>query len=385
MIRSLFVLRPLVLSALLACCICSCREKKAPAPAAPPPKVQTTKVLQKSIPLYVHAIGNVTAYSTVNVMAQVSGQVTGAYFTEGALVKAGDPLFSIDSRSYKAALQQQEALLLQNAALLVYNEERVARYSGLVKNDFISQLDFENYTSSMEAYKAQVLQNQAAIEEAAINLGYCDITAPLTGFVGKRLVDPGNYVSENSQEALVVINQVEPIYVDFAIPEKYFTELMKFSKEKELSVMARVPGLDTQKPAVQSIGKLVFVNNAIEISTGTIPLRAQFDNADHNLWPGQFVEVFIELTTLEDACMVPSESVKLDTKGSWVYVVKSDNTLEQVRVTPGQVFHDQLAIQKGLKAGQTVVVKGQLSVRPGMKVTPVPLADEDSSTSGGSQ
>lgn len=326
--------------------------------------VDIGKSTQKNMPVQVTAIGNVEAYSTVTVQTLVNGEIQKAYFREGQDVKKGDLLFSIDPRPFQAALSQAEANLARDKAQFQYAKTEAHQYTELKKEGIVSQIQYQQYTSNADALEAAVRADQAAVENAKIQLSYCSIYSPINGRTGSLLVHPGNIVKSNTTN-LVVINQITPIYVDFSVPEQFLPQVKQHDAQGRLRVLA-YPSGSGGKP---SIGVLTFINNMVDNNTGTIELKGTFANRDRRLWPGQFVNVTLDLTVQKNATVVPSQAVQNGEKGKYVYVVKSNHTVSYRPVTVGATLNGLTIVQKGLNPGETVVTNGQLRLFPGAKVS----------------
>ena len=347
---------------------CSDNKNAANAPRMSPASmvvpVVVAKATQRDMPVQVTAIGNVEAYSTVTVKSQVDGKIQKAYFTEGQDVKKGDMLFSIDPRPFQVALHQTEANLARDQAQAQYARTEAQRYTQLKDAGIVSQIQYEQFTSNSQALDAAVRADEAAVENAKINLGYCSIYSPINGRTGALLVHPGNLV-KNNDTSLVVINQVTPIYVDFSIPEKDLAQVKAHQARERLRVLA-YPSGNAPNP---STGRLSFINNAVDSNTGTIELKGTFANRDRRLWPGQFVNVTLDLTVHRNATVVPSQAVQTGEQGQYVYVVKPDHTAGYQPVTVGATLGGFTIVDKGINPGQTVVTNGQLRLFPGAKVS----------------
>jgi len=346
-----------------------CSEKNATGTPATSPMamvvpVEVAKATQRDMPVQVKAIGNVEAYSTVTVKSRVDGEIQKAYFTEGQDVKKGDLLFSIDPRPFETALQQAEANLARDEAQAEYAKSEAQQYTALHQAGIVSQIQYQQYTSNAAALDAAVRADKAAVENAKIQLGYCSIYSPISGRTGSLLVHPGNLV-KNNDTSLVVINQVNPIYIDFSVPEQYLAQIRQFQAGGRLRVLA----YPSDGKADPSIGVLSFINNTVDSSTGTIALKGTFSNLDRRLWPGQFVNVILDLAVQRNATVVPSQAVQTGENGQYVYVVKPDNTVELRPVTVGNTLAGLTIIEKGVKPGETVVTNGQLRLYPGAKVS----------------
>ncbi|HET9177904.1 MAG TPA: efflux RND transporter periplasmic adaptor subunit [Terriglobia bacterium] len=360
----------LVTLSVVALVFSGCSEKN-PANAASSSSMATAavpvvvaKASQRDMPVQVTAIGNVQAYSTVTVKSLVDGEIQKAYFTEGQDVRKGDLLFTIDPRPFQAALHQAEANLARDQAQAEYAKAEAKRYTELEKEGIVSQIQFEQFSSNAQALDAAVRADQAAVENANIMLGYCSISSPIDGRTGSLLVHPGNLVKTNDT-SLVVINQVSPIYVDFSVPEQDLPQVKQHQQQGKLRVLAYPSG----DKANGSKGNLTFINNTVDANTGTIELKGTFQNSDRKLWPGQFVNVVVDLTVQRNATVVPSQAVQNGEQGQYVYVVKPDHTADFRPVTVGNTLEGVTIVEKGVQPGETVVTNGQLRLYPGAKVS----------------
>jgi membrane fusion protein, multidrug efflux system len=357
--------------AILVSFICSCSGKNtgggngnaAPLALAPAAPVKVAQASIKTVPLEVRVIGNVEAYSTVTVRAQIDGQLERVYFTEGQNANAGDLLFTIDSRPYQARLQQAQANLARDEAQSANARSQAERYTQLFQAGIVSKDQFEQFHTNAAALDAAVRADKAAVEDARIQLGYCTIRSPIGGRTGNLMMHPGNTIKANDA-ALVVINQVQPIYVDFSVPEQYLPEVKSHFAHGKLPVRAVIP----QEENSPVSGSLSFVNNAVDVNTGTILLKGTFSNADRRLWPGQFVNVILKLSEQANAIVIPYQAVQTGQNGNFVFVVKEDSTVEMRPVSTGSTFEGAIVIQKGLKLGETVVTDGQLRLFPGARI-----------------
>jgi multidrug efflux system membrane fusion protein len=325
--------------------------------------VTVATVVQKDVPVQLRAIGNVEAYSTVSVKSRVAGQLIGVNFKEGQEVKKGELIFLIDPRPFQAALQQAQANLSKDIAQMKKAEADARRYADLFKRGVVSAQDYDQNRTNFEAMKATVKADEAAVENAKVQLGYCYIYSPIDGRIGKLMVNQGNMVKDNDT-VLVVINQTKPIYVDFSVPQQELPEIKKYMAVEKLKVEAIIPSDSDHR----AIGELTFVNNQVDTNTGTILLKGLFPNQDEALWPGQFVNVVLTLTTQPKAVVVPSAAVQTGQQGKYVFVVKPDLTVESRPVTLGNDLGREVVIAEGLKPGEMVVTEGQLRLAPGVKV-----------------
>ncbi len=325
--------------------------------------VTTATVTQKMVPVEVHAIGNVEAYSTVSVKAQVAGQIDKVFFRGGQDVKEGDLLFTLDSRPYQATLQQLEANLAREQAQLENAKAQAKRMEELFREGIVSQEQYDTFQTNADALAAAVRADQAAIEKAKIDLGYCTIRSPIAGRAGDLLLYPGNIVKANETN-LVVLNQINPIYVTFSVPEQNLALVNRYSALGPLKVEAHIP----EDPRPPSQGTLTFIDNTVDTSTGTIALKATFQNPATRLWPGQFVNVVLMLTTQPNALVVPSQAVQTGQTGQYVFVIGADLTAESRPVLTGSTVGGETVIAEGLQPGEQVVTDGQLRLVPGTKV-----------------
>ena len=326
--------------------------------------VTVAEAVQKDVPMQLSAIGNVEAYKTVSVRARIGGELEKIYFTEGDYVQEGDLLFLIDPRPYQAALKQAEANLTRDSVQAANAEKDAQRYAVLVKQGIVTKEQYEQMRTAADALHATVKAEQAAVENAGLQLEYCKIKSPITGLTGKLMFDRGNMIKANDDKPLVVINQIQPIYVSFSLPEKDLPAIKKHQNERKLKAEAFIPGLKAAPPA----GELTFINNTVDTSTGTILLKATFANSDRRLWPGQFVNVALTLGIQPGAVVIPSQAVQSGQSGSYVFVIKNDRTAEMRMVEAGSAANGDLVIEKGIQAGETVVTDGQLQLSTGTNV-----------------
>jgi membrane fusion protein, multidrug efflux system len=356
-----------------------------------PVPVVVAKVTQKDVPIDLTVVGNVEAYATITEIPQVGGQLTEVYFSEGDFVKKGQKLFTIDPRPLEAALAQSEANLARDNANLsqsqanlardtaseVYARAEAGRYAKLFDEKIVSKEQADQYRTNadtivqtiaadraaIESAKAQILADRAAIDNSKVQLSYTTITSPIDGRTGNLMVKKGNVVSANSTN-LIGITQVEPIYVTFAVPEATLGDVKRYMAQGKLPVTAK-----TQDGAAQlDRGVLTFVDNNVDMTTGTIKLKGTFPNSNHSMWPGQYVNVVLRLTTRPHALVVPNQAVQSGQDGSFVYLVKPDRTVTAAKVTVGPRVDQDLVIESGLQDGDTVVTEGQLRLAPGSRV-----------------
>jgi len=349
--------RAAALAALLLAAACS-RERTPPAEAPVP--VTVAQATTRDVPLLATAPGSVEAINAVAVKSLVDGQLLEANVGDGAEVAAGELLFRIDPRPAQAALQQAQAALAKDQATLAQARSQVERYADIAKKGFISADQMEQYRTNLEAARASVKVDEANIAAARVNLSYTEIRAPIAGRLGRILIQPGNVVKANDANPLVTINQIEPIYVAFALPAARIGRIRSAHAAAPLRVQAKVIGGDAPVE-----GRLAFIDNAVDTATGTIRLRAEFANRDHALWPGQLVTVELTLGHDPDAIVVPAQAVQNGPEGTYVFVVRADRTAEQRKVAIERVVSGEAVVAEGLAAGETVVVDGQSRVEHG--------------------
>jgi multidrug efflux system membrane fusion protein len=320
--------------------------------------------MHKAMPLQIRTVGNVEAYSTVSVKSQVTGVITQAHFKEGQNVKKGQLLFTIDPRPLEAVLKQAEANLARDVAQLENAREQARRYDELVKKQYVSQEQYDQIRTNAAALEAVVEADKAAVDNAKVQLSYCYIYSPIDGQVGTLLVNEGNLVRVNDAAPLVVINQVIPIYVTFSVPEQNLPDIRHRLSEGSLKVEAQFQSDQGRS----EVGHLAFIDNAVDRTTGTIKLKAEFGNENKRLWPGQFVNVALTLSTQVDAIVIPSEAIQVGQEGQHVFVVKPDKTVEMRPVTVGPTNEGEAIIASGLTAGEQIVREGQFLLGPGSRV-----------------
>jgi multidrug efflux system membrane fusion protein len=345
-------------------------ERKAPKglPAVP---VTVAQVAQEAVPFRLQAIGNVEAYSTVAVKARVDGQIIEVGFKEGEEARKGQVLFKIDPRPFEAALRQAEANALRDAAARDQARSQERRYQELLEKNFVSKEAYAQIRTNAAVAEATAGASQAALDNARLNLEYGTIRAPIEGYAGKIQIQMGNLVRANDVNPLVVINQVRPIYVNFSVPEQRLAEVRGYMASGPLAVQALAPGSD--RPA--ATGTLIFVDNAVDPSTGTIRLRARFPNKENALWPGQFVNVSVQLFEQADAIVIPSQAVQTGPEGQYVYVVDKDSVVDVRGITVQRTEGERAIVASGLAKGEQVVTQGQLRLGPKTRVqigTPAP-------------
>src|ERR1035441_2623373 len=394
------------LTSILALAFCACSNSGATAAKSDAPgsgrgggrrgggdvPVTVAKASTRNVPVEIQVIGNVEAYSTITVKALVGGQLTNVYFKEGDFVKKGEKLFDIDRRPLEAAYNQAVANIARDQASLLqaqanmardeanakYQDSQAKRYGELFTAGVISKDQAEQLRAGADASAQAVNADQAAIASARANIGasqataenakvqlsYTTIYSPIDGRTGNLTVKQGNVVTANNMD-MITINQVEPIYVPFSVPEAQLPAIKKYMALGSLSVRSRPQDADT---ADEERGGLTFVDNTVDVTTGTIKLKGTFPNHNRQLWPGQFVRVTLRLTTQQNAVVVPNEAIQAGQAGSFVYVVKPDKTVESRTVVTGSRVEQDMVVSEGLAVGETVVTEGQLRLAPGSKV-----------------
>lgn len=324
--------------------------------------VRVAKAETRDVPNTIEVVGNVEAYLTLSVTSQVNGQINKIHFKEGDYVYVGNPLVTIDPRPFKAALAQAEANSNRDTAQMKNARREEARYKELVKKGYISQSQYDQVAANADALAASVAADKAAEDTARLNLDYCYIRSPIDGKTGPVMIYAGNYVKANDK-TIVTVLQVRPIYADFAVPQLYLPLIRKYQAEGKMEVDAFPPaGLPPVK------GSVSFIDNAVDPTTGTLKLKATFENDEKTLWPGQFVKVSLLLTTDKGVVVVPTQAVINTQKGSSVYVVKSDGTAELRPVKISRSAGSDSIIENGVGAGESVITDGQLQTVPGGKV-----------------
>ena len=363
--------RAVLLCALL-CAACKGRAQQASQPEGVP--VTVAPVEKKTVPEQVTAIGTVEPMQTVQIRTMVAGTLTGVHFREGQEVKRGDLLFTtLDPRPYQAALAQAQSAVARDRAKLLDAESNARRLTELAQKEFVTQQQAESARADAASLKATVAADEAAVEQTKLNLAYCTIRSPVTGRTGSVLVHAGNVVKANDV-SLVVIDQLQPIYVSFSVPERVLPKVRARVRE-QLPVAARLsdqkPGDVPESGAIRGEveqGVLTFVDNAVNSTTGTILLKATFENKNETLWPGSFAMATVTLGELRDAIVAPSQAVQRGQQGQYVFVVKQDGTVESRSVTVSLQDERQAVIEKGLAPGEVVVTDGQLRLAPGSRV-----------------
>jgi multidrug efflux system membrane fusion protein len=356
--RAFFVLG--VIALLTSCSRRTSAPAMASATLAP---VDVAQVIKRDVPAEIRAIGSVQAYSTVTVRSQITGQLMKTHFREGDKVKTGDLMFTIDSRPSPAALNQAQADLAQAEAKLGQAQRDWERAKKLGPSEALAQSTYDGYKAAWEAAQAALLANRAAVSNAALNLEFTSIRSPIDGRTGTVMTKDGNIIKAEDDQ-IVTINQVQPIYVTFSVPEQELPGIRDRMKSGRLGVRVEAAGLD----AGVTGGQLNFVNNAVDPNTGTILLRAVFPNRQETLWPGQFANAVLTVGVQTNAIVIPSQAVQSGQQGDFVFVVNSDLTAQPRSVVVGSRAGEQTIIRQGLRPGESVVTSGQLRLAPGMKV-----------------
>jgi multidrug efflux system membrane fusion protein len=340
-----------------------CSKKKPPGPGPGTP-VTVAEARKKDVPLDLAAVGRVEAIVTVGVKALVGGEVTHVYFKEGQNVRQNDVLFVIDPRPFEIALAQAQAQLERDRAQLRNAETDLARYGELVRKDYVTKEQYDALVANRDVLAATVKSDEAGVANARLNLGYATVRSPIEGRTGSLFVDEGNVIQANSATPALLIEQMSPIYVAFSVPEANVERIRAFKAAGPLKTEA----LPQSPGAAPAAGVLTFIDNAVDETTGTIALKATFENADRALWPGQFLNVRLILTVEKGVVVVPSQAVETGQTGEYVYVIKEDLTAEMRPVKVARTSGGESVIASGLQAGERVVTDGQLRLTPGAKV-----------------
>lgn len=344
---------------------CNRKQEQGPPPGMMVAPVVVTGAITRDVPVYIEEIGTCTAREVVSIKPQVNGVIKQLHFEDGADVKKGQMLFTIDPRPFQAALDQANAALTQGKANLKLAQQEFERVKGLVGTKAVSKEDYETRENAVAVANAQIEADNAAIETAQVNLDYCFIKSPVDGRAGQRLVDPGNVVTSQSPPVLLVIQRLDPVYADFTIAERNLAAVRQNMAEHTLKTLVRLPDEPTISPRE---GELTFLDNSVQDGSGTIKLRATIPNADRHFWPGQFVRVQLVLKVQKNAVLVPNAATQISQQGPYVWVVKNDDTTELRPVTLGQQQGELVVVESGVQPGERVITSGQLGVAPGAKV-----------------
>lgn len=345
------------------CLLGGCTKQQAAPPPSSAVSVTVGRVTQDTVPVQITAIGNVEAYSTVSIKAQVAGELVAVHFNEGDFVSKDQLLLEIDPRPYQAVLSQAQAALARDKAVAANNRAQAQREAKLLEAGIVPTQEAEGVTSTADASDAVVNADQAAIDAARLNLEFCKIYSPIDGRTGELALKVGNLVKA-ADVPILVINQLDPIFVNFTVPQQVLPDIKKFMGQGTLRVSAIVP--NDSGPPIK--GTLTFVDNSIDPTTGTIHLRATFANAQNRLWPGLYVNIVLTLSEQANATVVPAHAVVPGQNGLLVYVVRSDNTVEARPVVSNRTIQEEAVIDKGLQPGETIVIDGQSLLVSGTKV-----------------
>jgi multidrug efflux system membrane fusion protein len=327
--------------------------------------VTVAAVVRKPMPLQLHAIGTAEPHSTIAVRTQISGELTSINFREGDDVQAGQLLFTLDRRPLEAALREAESNLERDLALAANARAQANRYQDLTRRGIASREQLDLFTAQAEALDATVAADRAAVEHAKVQLEYSTIRSRVGGRAGALMAHVGNVVRAGDPAPLVVINQIVPIYVSFAIPERQLTEVRRYLRAGPVHVAARPP----EEPGPPALGRITFIDNAVDPTTGTIRLKGTFANEDRRLWPGQFLEVTLTLTTEADAIVVPTVAVQSGPDGHHVFIVTSEGTAALRVVKVARTVGTETTIARGLSEGETVVTDGHIRLLPGAPIS----------------
>ncbi len=341
---------------------CSRGEGKAAGQGGKPIPVRAATALEKDMPVEVRAVGKIVSSESVTIRAQVSGTLVAAHFKEGQTVRKGDLLLEIDRRPFQAALAEATARLTQDRARAENARADATRYADLVEKEFVTRQQYESAKANAAALEAQAAADEAAVERARLSLAYASVRAPISGRTGRILVHPGNVVSAGAPEPLVTIEQVKPVFAEFAISERHLAAL-RAHRDAPPKVAIR-----TSASATPTSGTLAFLNNAVDPATGTILLKALVPNDDEALWPGQLVDVSVQIADRAKAVVVPTSAVASGQQGDYAYVVTPEGKVELRPVVVEQAGETEVVVSKGLSPGEVVVTEGQLRLRPGVSV-----------------
>lgn len=349
--------------ALLALAAGGCSQHVAARPDAPVVPVMAARAETKAMPIELHEIGTGEAHSTVSIESQVAGIVSALHYTQGQLVRKGDLLVSLDDRPFVAALEAAQANLAKDRANAELADVEAERYEKLFQSGVVPKEQLDQQRATAAAQQAAVQSDQAAVRTAKLNISYCSIYAPIDGLTGSQLVYPGTVVKANDVPVLVVINQISPIYVDFSVPQQYLDQIKSYTAHERLPVSGAI-----SDNAAPERGYLTFVNNTVDATTGTILLKGTFANRDRRLWPGEFVNVVLQLAEEKNATVVPSQAVMNGQEGDYLFVIKPDMTVEPRKVKVSRTVKGESVIDSGIQPGELTVTDGQLRLTTGTKV-----------------
>jgi multidrug efflux system membrane fusion protein len=320
------------------------------------------EVTLRDMPRVLRVVGNVAASATVGVKARVTGELVGVHFTEGQDVQEGQALFSIDPRPFEASLNEARSRLERDIAQLNKAAEDMKRYGKLVSEGYVSREAYDKAVTDAAALRATVRAEEAAVESARLQLSFCSITAPISGRAGAFKADRGNMIKATDDAPLLVIDNLQPVYVNFAVPEARLSEILARQRENNLTVQATPAGGESAS------GELTFVDNAVDVRTGTIRLRATFANENRTLWPGQFVQVVLSLGTDKDVVVLPAKAVQSGRNENFVYVVGADNKAQVRHIVMDPEDDGQVIVREGIAKGDRIVLEGQVRLAPGVAV-----------------
>lgn len=355
-----------------------CAGGPAETPPPAPLPVTVAAVSREDVPVTLRAVGTVESRASVEIRPRVGGVVVRVHFAEGADVTAGELLFELDRRPYEAALHQAEAALERDRIRAKKAGQDVDRYRDLVAKDYVTKEQYAGFAADAEAARATVAADEAAVESARLDLEHCTIRSPLAGRTGSLLVHAGDLVKANDDNAMVVIQQMEPIDVRFAVPQQRLAEVRRRAAAGALETTVALPGGDAPVRG----GRVTFLDNAVDATTGTIDLKATFANRDRPLWPGQLVDVTLELAVEQGAVVAPAAAVQTGQEGDYVFVVNDDGTVASRPVQVARTAGQRAVIAAGLAAGETVVTDGQLRLVPGARVEVKPPVGGDAAPGG---
>lgn len=342
--------------------LCSCSRKQPPLEKHFPVKSET--VIQQNVPYHVRAVGQLKASLEVAIKSQVNGVLTSILFQDGKKVNENDLLMTIDARPFESDLKAAQAALAEDEAKLRFAKDFAKTYEGLVGQEYVARLDYQQGVQNVDVFEASIEADKALLEKAKVRLGYTEIRAPISGYIGMRTIDPGNYVDATQGFALTTIRKISPITLSFSIPSDYVQLVRQKQQEEVLFVEAFLPE-DEETPLV---GMVNFINNTVNPQTGMLHMQASIPNVDERGWPGQFVRVRLLVDTFQNALLVPTNAIALSQEGHFVYVIKEDQTVEHRPVKNSFNHKRWTIITEGLNPGEKVVTEGHMNLYPGAKV-----------------
>ncbi len=341
------------------------KQKEPPAPPVFPVKIATAE--QKDMDIFIEGLGHVESMTSIDIRSRIEGELMGIFFKQGAEVKKGDLLFTVDPKPYQASLLQAQGALEQSMANLAISEEKVKRYKTLAKDEYYSQIDYETLQSNFAANTGLVQQNKGQVDSAMINLDYCWIYAPIDGLTGILQIDYGNLVRADDTKPMITLNQMDPIFVTFSVPEIQLPQIQKWVRKSEKPLKVQT-AYESFKDEIFE-GSLYLLDNTVDANTGMIKLRGLFDNKERALWPGQFIRTRLLLYTLKNAIVIPYSAVQMTINGPTGFVAKENNTVEQRSLKLGQRQEDTIIVLEGVKAGEKIVTDGQINLSDGIKIS----------------